>query len=155
MKLGHISRHAEQKEDIKMSNVKMVPCGLIKVAPQSTHRVVTAAFWRIFHHDGKIIPGWWGWWRIHALPLSLYLPSRERFWRTLQLRGQIHSPSFLSSRICTMCGVHSTFMVNSAQPGEGARPPPFTLSTITRKFLVYAPAERADPPPLFLIYPYM
>jgi hypothetical protein len=25
---------------------------------QSTHRVATAAFWRRFHHDGKIGPGW-------------------------------------------------------------------------------------------------
>ncbi len=25
---------------------------------QSTHRVATAAFWRTFHHDGKISPGW-------------------------------------------------------------------------------------------------
>jgi hypothetical protein len=25
---------------------------------QSTHRVATPAFWRTFHHDGKINPGW-------------------------------------------------------------------------------------------------
>ena len=23
-------------------------------------RVATAAFWRTFHHEGKISPGWWG-----------------------------------------------------------------------------------------------
>jgi hypothetical protein len=28
---------------------------------QSTHRVATTAFWRTFHHDGKICPDWWGW----------------------------------------------------------------------------------------------
>ncbi len=43
--------------------------------PHSSHRVATAAFWRTFHHDGKISPGWWRW-GVHAHPLSLYLPSR-------------------------------------------------------------------------------
>ncbi len=54
-------------------------------------------------------------------------------------------------------GVLSITMVKSAQPGEGGVeiPPPFTLSAITSKALVYAPAERADILPLFLIYPYM
>jgi hypothetical protein len=45
----------------------------------------------------------------------------------------------------------------SAQPGEGgdARPPPFTISILTYKVVVYAPAERADTLLLFLLYPYM
>jgi hypothetical protein len=40
-------------------------------------------FWRTFHHDGKISPGWWGWWggEVHALPLSIQLPSRT--WKHL------------------------------------------------------------------------
>ncbi len=38
---------------------------------------------------------------------------------------------------------------------EGARKPPFTLSTIIYKVVVYAPAERADTLPRFLLYPYM
>ncbi len=38
----------------------------------------------------------------------------------------------------------------------GARPSPFTiLSAITYKFVVFAPAERADTLPLFLLYPLM
>ncbi len=37
----------------------------------------------------------------------------------------------------------------------GASPPPFTLFNITYKVVVYAPAERADTLPLFLLYPYM
>ncbi len=37
----------------------------------------------------------------------------------------------------------------------GARPPPFTVSTITSKVVVYSPAERAGLLPLFLFYPYM
>ncbi len=39
--------------------------------------------------------------------------------------------------------------------GGGALPPPFTISTITYKVVVYAPAERADTLPLFLLYPYV
>ncbi len=35
----------------------------------------------------------------------------------------------------------------------GSRPPPFTLSTITYKVVVYALVERADTPPLFLLDP--
>jgi hypothetical protein len=34
-------------------------------------------------------------------------------------------------------------------------PPPFTISAITYKVVMYAPAERADTLPLFLLYPYM
>jgi hypothetical protein len=57
-----------------------------------------------------------------------------------------------------LSGVHSIMMEKSAQPVVrvgGARPPPFTLSTITSKVVVYSPAERADALPLFLLYPYM
>jgi hypothetical protein len=36
-----------------------------------------------------------------------------------------------------------------------APPPAFTISTITDKFVVYVPAERADILPLFLLYTYM
>jgi hypothetical protein len=47
-------------------------------------------------------------------------------------------------------------MEKYAQRGEGglARPPPFTISTITYKVVVYVPVERADTLPLFLLYPY-
>ncbi len=64
-----------------------------------------APFWRTFHHDSKIIPAWWGW-GVHALPLSLYLPSRAKLWCTLQLRGQIHFPYFYSTPICTLCSLY-------------------------------------------------
>jgi hypothetical protein len=37
----------------------------------------------------------------------------------------------------------------------GARPPPFTISTITSKGAVYTTDERADTLPLFLLYPCM
>jgi hypothetical protein len=41
------------------------------------------------------------------------------------------------------------------QPSLVHAAPPFTLSTITSNVVVYAPAERADTLPLFLLYPYM
>jgi hypothetical protein len=57
-----------------------------------------AASWRIFHHDGKISPAWWGWW-VHFHLLSLHLSSRTKLQCTLQLREQIHSP------LCTVCPI--------------------------------------------------
>jgi hypothetical protein len=51
------------------------------------HRVATAAFWRTFHHEGKISPGWWGC-GVHAHPLSLHLPSPVKLQCTVQLSGQ-------------------------------------------------------------------
>jgi len=60
-----------------------------------------AAFWRTFHHDGKISSAWVGW-SVHALPLFLYLPLRAKLWCTLQLIGQIHIPYFSSISICTL-----------------------------------------------------
>jgi hypothetical protein len=52
-----------------------------------------------------------------------------------------------------LSGVHSIMMEKLAQPGVGggARPPAFTISTITNKVVVYAPAERAGTLPLFLL----
>ncbi len=52
-------------------------------------RVVTAAFWRTFHLEGKISPGWWGW-GVHVHPLSLHLPSPVKLQCSLQLSGQTH-----------------------------------------------------------------
>ncbi len=57
-----------------------------------------------------------------------------------------------------LSGVHSIMMEKSAQAGEGgvgARPPPLTISTITYKVVMYAPAQKADTLHLFLLYPYM
>ncbi len=64
-------------------------------------RIATTTFWCTFHFDGKIIPACWGW-GVHALSLSLYLPSRAK----LQCRSsweQIQSPYFYSTPICTLC----------------------------------------------------
>jgi hypothetical protein len=50
--------------------------------------------------------------------------------------------------------VHSTMMEKSAQPSDGgvALPPRCTLSSITYKGVVHAPAERADTLRLLLLY---
>jgi len=61
------------------------------------HRVATVTFWRTFHPNGKISPGWWGW------GVLLYLPSCIKLWCTLQMRGQIHSFYFYTTPICTLC----------------------------------------------------
>ncbi len=38
---------------------------------QITHRMAFGAFWRTFHNDRKISPGWWGGRGVHAHPLTL------------------------------------------------------------------------------------
>jgi hypothetical protein len=68
----------------------------------------------------------------------------------------------LSHRVCTHRVAKAAFWRTfhhygkKAQPGEGggARPPFFTISTITYKVVVYVPAEKADtfPIPIFLLY---
>jgi hypothetical protein len=65
-------------------------------------RVAMADFWHTYHHDGKISPSWWGCGRKPMHPLSLYLLSCSMLQCTLQLRGKIHSPYFISTPICTL-----------------------------------------------------
>ncbi len=75
-----------------------------RLIAQSTHRVATTAFWRTFHHDGKISPAWCGWGGgVHDHPLSLQLPSRTK----LQLRfsrAGINTPTISSTSmyVCTL-----------------------------------------------------
>ncbi len=40
---------------------------------------------------------------VHAHHLSVYLPSRTKFWCTLQLRGQIHYPPISSLPLYVLC----------------------------------------------------
>ncbi len=85
-------------------------CTVTWILTQSTHRVAMATFWRTFHHDGKISQpgeGWEGGAR-HGHPLSLHLPSRTKLQCTLLLRGQIYSPYFYSTSICTLW-IHCTY----------------------------------------------
>ncbi len=56
---------------------------------QSTHRVSTAAFWRTFHHDGKVT---------QAVG-SLLVTITYKVAVYAQLSGQIHSPYFISTPI--------------------------------------------------------
>ncbi len=52
---------------------------------------------------------------------------------------------------CTF--IHDGKFSPSKCGGGGARPPPFTLSTIMCKVVAYVPTERADTLLLFLLYP--
>ena len=74
--------------------------------------------------------------KISEEPICIYLFRQNPVFTSLHLRSPVHVEPPL------------------VRVG-GARPPPFTLSTITYKVVVYAPAERADTLPLFRLYPYM
>jgi hypothetical protein len=54
---------------------------------------------------------------VHAQPHSLYFPSRTKLQCTLQLRGQIHSPSFNSMPyvLCDRVGNGISFRKNSSE----------------------------------------
>ncbi len=45
---------------LKAEFLDVIGIKVLRVFPQSTHRVSTAAFWHTFRHDGKISPGLWG-----------------------------------------------------------------------------------------------
>ncbi len=49
------------------------------------------AFWRTFHHDGKICPGWWGGGCTTSFRY-IYHHACTKLQCTLRLRGQINSP---------------------------------------------------------------
>ncbi len=52
--------------------------------------------------------------------------------------------------------MHSIIMLKSAQPGGGGGVHALPLSLyLLSRVVVYAPAERADTLPIFLLYPFM
>ncbi len=61
------------------------------------HRVAMANFWRTFHHDGKINPGWWGCgcmriaqpfhYIYHLVPSRLFGPKWHYRLRSLPFQG--------------------------------------------------------------------
>ncbi len=88
-----------------------------------TECMAIADFWRTFHHDGKISPGWWGW-GLLAHHFSLYLPSRTKLHCTLQRRGQIlpliHLYPYMYSVVCP-------WGYPFGQPSNTPPPPPTML----------------------------
>jgi hypothetical protein len=57
----NLSNYRENGCRICFSHLKFrCLCTETLLKSQITRRVATAAFWRTFHHDGKISPGWWG-----------------------------------------------------------------------------------------------
>ncbi len=94
----------------------------------------------------------------HWLHVQLLLPRLQSTQRVPPARSQITSqPAEYTEWQRPLSRVYSNMMEKLAQAGErgGARPPPFTVPSITYKVVVYAPAERADALPLFLLYPFM
>ncbi len=73
--------------------------------PRSTNRVAMADFWRTFHHEGKISPGWWGW-GVHAHPLSLYLPSPVQSCRLRSSWDGRSTPPISPLPIYVLCDCH-------------------------------------------------
>jgi hypothetical protein len=70
--------------------------------PQSTHTGwQPPLFWRTFLMMEKLAQAGRGEGG-HAHHLLLLLPSRKKLQCTLQLSGQIHSPCFVSTNICTL-----------------------------------------------------
>ncbi len=121
-----------------------------------------ASFWRTFHQDGKISPGWWGT-RVGVIGnyggISLkFILAQCHVMCTAVLIGW-HPATPLSPRngdsytraLLVSKDIRHLFVT----PWWGACQPPFTISTITYKVVVYvyAPAERTET--LFLLYPYM
>jgi hypothetical protein len=74
------------------------------ICPYLTHGVATTAFWRTFRHDGKLAQSGAGG-GVQAHPLSFHLPSHTKLQCSLQLSGQIYSPYFISTNICTLWSV--------------------------------------------------
>ncbi len=88
--------------------------------PQSTHSG-NGHFLAYIPLHGKISPAWWGEW-VHALPLSLYLPSQTKLWYTLQLRGQrLYISPISAIPLYCMYSMVSTFVWMFFW-GEGAAP---------------------------------
>jgi hypothetical protein len=73
------------------------PCILFFFKPHSTHRVATAAFWRTYMmvRVGGARP----------TPFTIFTITYTALQCTLQLSGQIYSPYFISTNICTLCVV--------------------------------------------------
>jgi hypothetical protein len=71
-----------------------------RVRPKSTHRVAMADFCEHSIKKTALAGEGLG---CTPHPLSLYLPSRTKFLCTIQPRGQIHSPYFIST-LHVLCG---------------------------------------------------
>jgi hypothetical protein len=91
----------------------------------------------------------------HGLHVQLLLPRLQSTQRVPPTRSQITSqPTEYTEWQRPFSGVHSVMMEKLAHAGEGggARPPPFTIPSITYKSGVRGGRYT---PPLFLLYPYM
>jgi hypothetical protein len=72
---------------------------------------------------------------------------------TPHFQGHISGLFFLDSLLDS--SVHRVRTIAQAGEGGVARPPPFTIFTVTYKVAVYDPTKRADTLPVFHLYPYV
>ncbi len=88
--------------------MSFLACGVSSAGwiPQSTHRVAIADFWRTSHPWWKSQPRLVKVGGARPPPFSLWL-SRTKLQCTLKLRGQIHSPCFLSP-LSILLGINRT-----------------------------------------------
>jgi hypothetical protein len=54
-----VRKMAAYRIQISITCVRYDRCSRV-MGGHRVHRVATATFWRTFHNDGKISPGWWG-----------------------------------------------------------------------------------------------
>ncbi len=87
---------------IKFTTVYMSFILNTKLLPHSSHRVEIATFNGVHSIMMQKLaqPGEGEGYTPYPFTI---LPSRTKFWCTFQLKGQIHSPYFYSTRICTLC----------------------------------------------------
>ncbi len=93
---------------IALNNVRTK---LFLVQPQSTHTQIGTGRFLAYspsrrRNYPRLVRGGGGVHALHAHPLSLQLPSREKLQYKLQLRGQVHSPYFISTHY-VLCGCNS------------------------------------------------
>ncbi len=99
-----------------------------RYAPQSTHRVTIADFWRSFHHDGKSAQAGEGWW-VHCTPTPFH--SIYHHLQSCSVRSSWegrHTPTISSLPLYVVCDTHRPSQYKSLPPG---RSPPAKLGRMT------------------------
>ncbi len=106
--------------------------------------------WRMLEGEGE---RFWEW----QVNLLRYVTGSTELLRRYQCLIGTSTEYTQSGNGRFLAYITSWMMEKSAQPveGGGCTPPPFTLFTIAYKVVVYAPTNRTDTLPLFLLYPYM
>jgi hypothetical protein len=78
-------------------------CILSEGGNHRVHIVAMATFWRTFHQDGKISPGWWSWGGSHPPPFT-HLPSRTKVVVYAFSWADRYTPLIYTLHLCVLCG---------------------------------------------------